>query len=180
VFGERFRRFFVCAGVRPADAEDLAWETLGAFFRDLDRVHDPRHARGVLNWVYGIARHKAADWRRRNEVGTIPLEGIQDCLVQPASEDVPGTGLLHRAVARGLAQLHAEDRELLVLRSSDASLTFGEIGRMLGISEGAARTRYARARKRAQKVLEAIPEVQDRLASKKAQQNGSEYGGNRD
>ncbi len=164
-FGERLRKFFVYSGISVADAEDLAWETLTIVFRDLDRVHD-RDARGVLNWTYGIARHKACDWYRRNKVRLLPLEAAVNLVGRVSTEPTPQEVALFSAVDRGLAQLSTRDREILILRSSDVGGTFGNVAEILGITKGAARVRYARARKRAQDVLEAFPEVRKRLAGK--------------
>jgi gamma-glutamyl-gamma-aminobutyrate hydrolase PuuD len=90
-------------------------------------------------WLQRTAANLAIDeWRRRRRRPTVALEAAGGVLAatEPTEPD---------AAREALAQLGAHERFLLLLRF-DGGLTHGEIGRLLGIGEEAARKRVARAR----------------------------------
>jgi RNA polymerase sigma-70 factor (ECF subfamily) len=61
---------------------------------------------------------------------------------------------LRQRVQRALAQLKAEDREILLMRKFE-EMSNGEVAQALGLSDAAATMRYGRALFRLQKILEA-------------------------
>jgi RNA polymerase sigma-70 factor (ECF subfamily) len=67
---ERFRppiaRFARDVGVSPADAEDVAQETLAAFAKGLRAGKYDRERGRLSAWLFGIAYHRAARQRRRD------------------------------------------------------------------------------------------------------------------
>lgn len=131
-------RYFI-RRVAPADAEDCLADTLAVLWRRRDRL--PADAGDRRAWAYGVARKVAANHRRklagRREVG---LE------VDPPSADLAPTDRQEQALAAlaGLAEL---DRELIRLVVWDG-FGVGQAGRILGLRETTARSRYARAKSR--------------------------------
>ena len=146
--------------------EDLYGETLpmmrgylGALTRDRARtedlvqeaylqVHRSRHtydpAQPIRPWLIGIARHvwlteRRWRWRRLSKEVT-GLETLPELPVPSGLE-----GLVARdEVTRALASLAEDRREALVLHHV-YGLSFREIGRVVGVSEGGARIRASRA-----------------------------------
>jgi RNA polymerase sigma-70 factor (ECF subfamily) len=89
-------------------------------------------------WLYGIARHLLADYRRRQRVEdaarrklAMPLRTWSD--YHDGEPDVPG-----------LDELAEADREALELRIVD-DLSYEAVAERLGVSAGAARMRVHRA-----------------------------------
>lgn len=146
--------------------EDLYGQTLpmmrgylGALARDRARtadlvqeaylqVHRSRHtydpAQPIRPWLIGIARHvwltdRRWRWRRLSKEVT-GLETLPELPVPSGLE-----GLVARdALTRALASLAEDRREALVLHHV-YGLSFREIARVAGVSEGGARVRASRA-----------------------------------
>jgi len=124
----------------PVRAQDLLQETFL-------QVHRARHTyqspRPVRPWVYAIARNvflmgqRSAARRARREV--LADDDLPELPVPP---DVAALAD-RQQVTLALAAVSAGRREALVLHHV-AGLSFAEVGRALGISEGAAKVRAHR------------------------------------
>ncbi len=137
----------------PADAQDVAQESLLRFFAGLRRL-DPR--RPVQPWLFTIVRNRARDvWRRRKvrraESLDAPGSVGEGLGRQVADERADPEADLHRAelkrrVWRALGELSPARREILVLRDYH-DLSYAEIAAVLGIPKGTVMSRLHGARK---------------------------------
>jgi RNA polymerase sigma-70 factor (ECF subfamily) len=108
-------------------------------WRSLDRLRDPAHARA---WFLSIVANQCRSTMRRRwwTMGRNPLKPISVA----SAED----GLLRAIdVERGMSRLPAQDRAILHLHFY-LDLPLEEVGRVLGISPGAAKSRVYRAARR--------------------------------
>jgi len=121
-------------------ADDLLQETFL-------QIHRARHSympsRPVRPWAYAIARHvflmsRRSRYRRAKHETTAVVE-LPDAPIPPEVADLGDRDEVRRALAR-VADDH---REALVLHHI-LGLSFREVGRVLGISEGAAKVRAHR------------------------------------
>lgn len=133
-------------GSRDA-AEDLAQETLMVAWRKEQTLHDPDRRQA---WLAGIARKRCLHWlRARGRSSVPPLEP------RPAGDE-PLALLerqdLERLLRCALSELPDETRRVLLWRFLE-ELPHAEIGRRLGLSEGAVWMRVARGRERLRRLL---------------------------
>ena len=141
------------------DALDLAQETFLNAWRGL------RFFKGdsaFSTWLYRLASNACIDHlrreRRQAQAVSISLddEGEERQTDIPDERFCPETELerqeLRRAVERGLEQLSAEHRQVLVLREIHG-LSYQEIGQALDLEEGTVKSRIARARLALRKIL---------------------------
>ena len=143
------------------DALDLVAETFAtAWRRRADMPADPAEARP---WLFGIARRCLAN-ATRSAVRTGRLGArLADSF---APDTVPDPAVVHeqsvaaRRMREALAQLSAEDRELVTLIAWEG-LTPAGAAAALGLTAGAARTRLHRARARLRAVLAATTPVEE-------------------
>ncbi|MFO0898855.1 MAG: sigma-70 family RNA polymerase sigma factor [Pirellulales bacterium] len=135
-----------------ADAEDAVQEAFVRFWRSRDRAHDP------LAYLYACVKRAALERlrgearRKRREAAAAALESQEPWFADPLE------GQERRAaIEAALAQLPAEQREVLVLKLW-GELTFAQIAEALGVpaNTAASRYRYALARLRAQLAEETI------------------------
>jgi RNA polymerase sigma-70 factor (ECF subfamily) len=121
-------------------AADLSQETYLQIHRSR-HTYDP--ALPVRPWILAIARHvrltdERRRWRRRSRE-VVGLEGAPEVPVPPEVE-----GLADReSLSRALATLPPDRREALMLHHV-FGLSFREISRVAGVSEGGARIRASR------------------------------------
>jgi RNA polymerase sigma-70 factor, ECF subfamily len=93
----------------------------------------------LLAWLYTVAKRRFADEARRHA----RAEEIR--LVRPASAEEREYGPdLSAALAAALARLPDGQRQVVVLKLL-RGLRFAEIGKLLGVSEEAAKMRFVRA-----------------------------------
>jgi RNA polymerase sigma-70 factor (ECF subfamily) len=133
---------FLRAAVRDAEAaEDLTQET---FIRLVREVRAGRAPDNVRAWLYTVASHLVTSRARRAAVA----ERFKAVLAIRGSAEGPETyairGEEHADVRRALAKLPADARTVLLLAAHGFSGR--EIARVLGRSEGAARTLLCRSR----------------------------------
>jgi RNA polymerase sigma-70 factor (ECF subfamily) len=133
-------------------AADLTQETFLAFWDSLARL-DPAADPDLKAWLYGIARNR---WRKRCRDAREATTALEEALEVPDATPGPEERLVGRleadGVARGLAALPAEYREVLVLRVFQ-ELSYAQIAEALGISAGLARWRAHQGRLRLHAVL---------------------------
>jgi RNA polymerase sigma-70 factor (ECF subfamily) len=134
-------RFFARTTDR-AQAEDLAQETLLRAFRALDRGERPERP---APWLLGIARNVLLEWLRSSRYE----RGLQERLAAvfgPGSEPPFPDALARRlVVADAMEDLPKDLREPVALHYFEG-MGVVEVGRHLGISSGAVKTRLWRAR----------------------------------
>ena len=121
-------------------ADDLLQETFLQFHRARKTYTPPRP---LKPWAYAIARHvflmarRSAGRRAKHE--TTAVVDLPEHPVAPEVEALGDQDLVRKALER----VAAEHREALVLHHI-SGLSFKEVGRVLGISEGAAKVRAHR------------------------------------
>jgi RNA polymerase sigma-70 factor (ECF subfamily) len=128
------------SGAGNADVEDIVQETLIA-------VHLKRHTWNstfpLSPWLNAIARHKMIDaLRRRSGHRTVPLDAIDELAAPAAVED---TNL--RDAERMFKALD-QRQERLVRAISIEGRSAAEVGRELGMTEGAVRVALHRTLRR--------------------------------
>jgi RNA polymerase sigma-70 factor (ECF subfamily) len=135
--------FFLRSVGQGAVAEDLMQTT----FLKLHRARGNwRPGERLRPWVFTIAGRVRLDWLRRQGRPADELE--DDTLADPEGRGDPGAAVLaHERAERVRAALEslAEPQRVVVHLHRFEGLSFAEIGRVLGISEGAAKLRAFRA-----------------------------------
>lgn len=133
---------FLTRAVGSAQAQDLAQETFLRAFRALDRGERPERPVG---WLVGIARNVLLEWLRASRY----QRGLQqrlEAVFGPGSEAPFPDALAERlVVGQAMDDLPADLRQPVVLHYFEG-MGVVEVGRQLGISAGAVKTRLWRAR----------------------------------
>ena len=149
VFASEFAPLYRYLRRRVAEsaAEDLAAATFAAAYTNWDRL-DPE--RSVKPWLYGIAanllrhhwRNETRTLRAYARSGLDPLASAEDIGIDRAD-----ASRSMRALARSLADLRPEDREILLLNAW-AALSDREIAEALDLPLGTVKSRLHRVRAR--------------------------------
>jgi len=121
------------------DAEDAVQEGFLNAYRALARFR-PEQAFGA--WLYRIVANAALDIGRRRKVRD--TDTLPDTVALPF-RDPAESDELRRRLGEGLAELTERQRSVLVLHDVEG-FTHGEIGQMLGMPEGTARSDLHHAR----------------------------------
>jgi RNA polymerase sigma-70 factor (ECF subfamily) len=121
------------------DAEDAVQEGFLHAYRALDRFR-PEQAFGA--WLHRIVANAALDIGRRRRVRD--ADSLSDSVALPF-RDPAEQDELRRRLAAGLEELSQRQRSVIVLHDVEG-FTHGEIGTMLGIPEGTARSDLHHAR----------------------------------
>ncbi len=124
-----------------SEAEDLASETLVRAWVRRDRLRTET----LRAYLLAIARNLFLSRRRREAVHDELSEGLPDG--EPDPQRRASSKIELDRVRCTLALLPEADRTALILRT-EHSLSYAEIARVLEISEGTARVRVHRARRR--------------------------------
>jgi len=159
--------FFARRTYAPEVAVDLLAETFATAFEDRDQYRGG-DARAAGAWLFGIARHRLADYFRRGQVERRMMErlGVERRPLTDVEydriEELAASQELRRAVADELAGLPCDQREAVRLRVVE-ELPYDELARSLGISEQTARARVSRALRalRRSRGLAALKETPD-------------------
>lgn len=138
-------------------AEDLTQET---FLKALGAIKTFRPGSNFRAWVFRIAHNNFVNQKRSEKRTRLSLP--EDC----ASADHGGVEATTEnretleVVSRAVAELPDDFRSALMLRVNE-ELSFGEVAKILGITEETARWRVFKARQRLKKVLkpELLPPV---------------------
>jgi RNA polymerase sigma-70 factor (ECF subfamily) len=128
------------------DAEDAVQEGFLHAYRALTRFR-PDQPFGA--WLHRIVANAALDIGRRRKVRDADTlaESVPLPFRDPAEDDE-----LRRRLVAGLAELSARQRQVIVLHDVEG-FTHGEIGAMLGIPEGTARSDLHHARAALRRLL---------------------------
>lgn len=139
--------------VREARSKEIGLElTAECFAQALASAHRFRAPQdgSARPWLFGIARHLLASYRRRDVVESrarARLGMLAETTFAQHDDIVDELMLgdlgLHTDVTEALNRLPGEMRQALELRVADG-LAYGEIATRLGCSPGAARTRVSR------------------------------------
>lgn len=123
------------------DAEDAVQEGFLHAYRALDRF-DPALAFGA--WLYRIVANAALDLVRRRKVRH--ADRLPETVALPLPvRDAAEAAELRRRLEEGLAQLSERQRSVIVLHDVEG-FKHSEIGELLGIPEGTARSDLHHAR----------------------------------
>jgi len=159
IFGSRLRAFFIRRGLTEMDAEDLA----GSCVTDIAlkvRKYRQVTAGGFTGWVFTLARHALVDWRRTHQA----TEELSDNLAAPLNDDQASENLpIVLAVEEALSEFSELDRSLLLLRNLQEKGSYAAFGDIHGMTEGAVRVRYFRAKKQLKAILEKDSRLKDYL-----------------
>jgi RNA polymerase sigma-70 factor (ECF subfamily) len=131
------------------DAEDAVQEGFLHAYRALDRFL-PDQAFGA--WLHRIVANAALDITRRKKVRD--AEMLSDTIASPF-RDPAESDELRRRLTGALASLGERQRSVIVLHDVEG-FKHAEIGRMLGIPEGTARSDLHHARARLRQALSGI------------------------
>lgn len=128
----------------PYLAEDLVQE---AFLRAYLSL--PEETPSFFWWMMRVLRNLLIDQKRRErfvswEEAEMPTEGAEDAVLRQESV---------RSLYRGITALGEDDREILALYYF-AQVSLRQIAQLLGLTEGAAKVRLYRARRRLKKRME--------------------------
>lgn len=139
------RAYAVARGIvlNHEDAEDAVQEAFLHAYRALDRFR-PDQAFGA--WLHRIVANAALDLTRRRKVRE--AEELPETVASPFRDPAEAADLRHRLGA-ALGELPPRQRAVIVLHDVEG-FKHAEIGKMLSIPEGTARSdlHYARARLR--------------------------------
>lgn len=128
------------------DAQELTGQV---FLAALQALPDYRHNGNFAGWLFTIARNRARDFFRKQS-REVSLEQIEE---MPAGDLPLAEQAEIHSLRALLRRLPPNEQDLLRLRYS-ASLSFGEIGAILGKSEEAVKKTIYRLQARLQRELE--------------------------
>jgi len=141
--------------VGPDAGAELASEVFTIAFANRGRFLDD--AKDARPWLYGIAanlaRRQARSWKRQRRVEQRARDNNAIWL-DPASEDRLDAERLRVVLARAVAQLRSNEREVLLMHAL-TELTYREVAEALSIPIGTVRSRMSRARRHVRDILRA-------------------------
>jgi RNA polymerase sigma-70 factor, ECF subfamily len=151
-YAPRVKSFMMRKGANPDQAEDLVQETMIAVWSKAGLYASDRG--GVSTWIFTIARNLRIDRLRREKSNMFTdIEDYDAESNDAAQDDAMNRTQEDAQVARALAQIPAEQRELLIL-SYVEDLPQSEIATRLQIPLGTVKSRMRLAYNRMRKLLE--------------------------
>lgn len=146
-----FRRF----APGEADTRDLLQDWLVRIAKGVDSLEGVENERSFL---LRIAYRMAVDWTRRNGARRRQQDRIaEESTGEFLREADPDREMLRRSLEESLEDLPTEQRLVVQLKLWD-SLTFAQIGEVLGISPNTASSRYRYGLSKLQETLQPIYE----------------------
>lgn len=134
----RFVQAIVLARVPPDAADDLVQDV---FVLAMAKLHQLRDDAAFLGWLATLARHRAADWRRRRR-DTVALDEVHEHeLSRDATSEA--TAADARAAIDAIRALPEAYRETLLLRLV-SELSGDEIAARTGLTPGSVRVNLHR------------------------------------
>ena len=153
-FAPRVKSFMLRKGASAELAEDLVQETMIAVWTKASQYAPERGA--ASTWVFTIARNLRIDRiRRESSAFFVDLEGFDAPSEDNANDDNLNRSQEDDHVARALAQIPAEQRELLIL-SYVEDVPQVMIAQRLKLPLGTVKSRMRLAYRRMRKLLEAV------------------------
>ena len=131
---------------RPADAEDIAQESLMVAFEKLDSCRDPAC---FPAWLMQIVRNRARNWLDKRRLRDVASEDDAPAELSIA----PGETGMQKGLLAALSQLTGPQREVVLLHDLE-EWTHAEIASTLGISELMSRQHLFNARQRVRAYLD--------------------------
>ena len=137
----------------PGHADDVVQEAMLRAFRGFDAFQGG----DARAWLFAIVRncHVTAMSQQRRR-GFVPIDSEEFESPEPGPEDEVLQRDASRTVARLLAALPAEHREVLVLREFE-DMSYSDIARVLDIPIGTVMSRLARARSALKAITASTP-----------------------
>lgn len=146
-YGKRIYGYF-CRRFDRDTADDLCQQTFLRVWQYL-LSYGTTSIKNRKSWLFTIAKNTANDFSRyQNSHATVPFGSLPDARREPAYQPDFETSI---AITKAFEGLTAEERELISLAEH---LTSREIGKVLGISASAVRTRLQKTRKKLSGLLE--------------------------
>ncbi len=134
---------------RPAEAEDLAQEVFLQAWKSFDRFERGTNARA---WLYRILWNVAQQRRRKRQPVPLGAEGEAQLAETLASPEPTPDRVTDEEVARALAAISPEHREIVLLSDLEG-FTYKEIAGILAVPVGTVMSRLSRARAALRRLL---------------------------
>lgn len=140
------------------DREEALDATQETFLRAYKSIKGFRGSAGVYTWLYRIAANLALDRQRRESHNPVELRDSVELESEAAGQSAPDPAegfhnrRLGERIVEAIAGLTPEHRAVVVLRAVEG-LSYKEIARVVGCSEGTVMSRLYYARKKLQKEL---------------------------
>ncbi|HDP67924.1 MAG TPA: sigma-70 family RNA polymerase sigma factor [Candidatus Marinimicrobia bacterium] len=132
------------------EADDLTQETFIKVYKNLSKF---RHDSSAYTWIYRIAVNTGLNFlRRRKARQTIGFEKVE-LAAETGNPDI--ADFKNEALKKVLAQLPSKQQMVIILRTYQG-LAFRDIGRIMDITENAAKVNYIHALKNMRKKFEAM------------------------
>jgi len=138
-----------CYHLLNRDREETNDAVQESFIRAFENINSLEREGSFRGWLYAIVRHHVFDrLRAKGKHRIVSVEEVEDDLWEPDGPDV----LLerserHSTLLSAMARLSDEYREIVLLRDFQG-MTYHEIARLLGVTEGAMKARLFKARRK--------------------------------
>ena len=153
-FAPRVKSFMMRKGSNAEQAEDLVQETLIAVWSKAAMFSTDKGS--VSTWIFTIARNLRIDKLRRERAQLYTdLEDFDAPDLSTGAEEALGRSQEDNHVVQALAQIPAEQRDLLIL-SFVEDVPQSEIAKRLGIPLGTVKSRMRLGYQRLRKILETM------------------------
>ncbi len=153
-FAPRVKSFMMRKGSNAEQAEDLVQETMIAVWSKAAMFSTDKGS--VSTWIFTIARNLRIDKLRRERAQLYTdLEDFDAPDLSTGAEEALGRSQEDNHVAKALAQIPAEQRDLLIL-SFVEDVPQSEIAIKLGIPLGTVKSRMRLGYQRLRKILETM------------------------
>jgi RNA polymerase sigma-70 factor, ECF subfamily len=140
---------------RRLGSRDSAWDVVSDTFTAAWRHWDRRPPQGeLLPWLYAIAGNSVRDQDRATERRRRLAARLAARRYPKHARDPADGVVLGRSINEAMARLPEVDREVLRLIAWEGQTDARALGRALGLSPAAARSRVHRARRRLRALLD--------------------------